>query len=236
LGEDDNGLSGDIGAHFDQSVDLSVPPTRTSPDNGATVSLVIGGIVLLIFFVGQCSSQDSGSSFTPANMVDTNMSTAIAAQAPPVPTPLNAESLERGAADLRIAHGAEGFSGAMIYSQNCYDALGRDFSWQRLDICGAFDVLAARAIDGVDTSALATEEIYFQSEAVAGRYLAAATGAGEEPGNADQRLSDLQSRMATQRIPRTAAMPSNLDNILEEAIEESAPISEPIYDEGAARS
>jgi hypothetical protein len=220
---------------------MSVPPTGTSSGNGG-IWLTVGGFVLLVFIIGQCSSRDSGSGLTPANMVDTNMSMAIAAQTPSAPEPLNSESLQRGGAHLRLAYSAEGFSGAMIYSQNCYDALGRDFSWQRLDVCGAFDVLAARAMEGADISDLATEEVYFQSEAVAGRYLAAATGAGQNAGNADQRLSGLQSRMAAQRIPRMAATPSNLDNILDETIEETNTVgggnlaSDPVYDdEGAAR-
>lgn len=211
--------SAEIALRYDKGADVSVPPTGNSSLNGTTIWLIIGGFLLFIFLIGQCSSPEGGTDYTAANMVDANMGTAIAAQAPPPPAPLNAGSIQRGGAHLRLAFSAEGFSGAMIYSQNCYDALGRDFTWQRLDVCGAFDVLAARTIDGADTTALATEEIYFQSESVAGRYLAAATGAGEEAGNADQRLSDLQSRVATQRIPQTAATQSNLDNIIVETTE-----------------
>lgn len=142
-------------------------------------------------------------------MVDTNMGASIAAQSPPPPpAALDAASVSRGVAHMRLASGAEGFSGAMIYSQNCYDALGRQFSWAQLDRCGAFDVIAARSIDAAEPADLTTENDYFQSEAVAGRYLAAATGAGQEAGAADTRLADLQRRVGGMRI---AAQPTPAD-------------------------
>jgi hypothetical protein len=126
------------------------------------------------------------------NALDGNLSAAIAAQGPPPVRPLDAASVNRGLAHLRLAFGAEGFSGAMIYSQNCYDALSHAFSWARLDQCGAFDMLAARSIAEAD--APGNEESYFEGETAAGRYLAAATGAGEDSGQADQRLAEIQAR------------------------------------------
>ena len=94
----------------------------------------------------------------------------------------------------------------MIYSQNCYDALGRAFSWAKPDLCGGVDMLAVNAADAADTEGLSTEVEYFGSEAAAGRYLAVAIKAGEEAGEADKRLDALQRRTAT---PAPSAKPTS---------------------------
>src|SRR3546814_14982263 len=90
-----------------------------------------------------------------------------------------------------LAVDAEGLSGAMIYSENCYDALSHKFDWSRLDTCGAFDQAAVHAADTTDLTGLSKEASYFQSEVAAGRYLAAAPAAGAEAGAADPRLAAL---------------------------------------------
>jgi hypothetical protein len=174
-----------------------------NPDNGCALAVVIGMIVLLILAVGRCSGNraDGNSASTAYNSANADMSNAIAAQTPPPVEQLNAAGITRGTAHLRTAVTAEGFSGAMIYSQNCYDALTRTFTWAKLDTCGAFDMLAVRSIASADTSALASETAWFQSEAAAGRYLAAATGAGQPGAEADTRLSQLQARVARARAP-----------------------------------
>jgi hypothetical protein len=130
------------------------------------------------------------------NTANSEMSNAISAQAPAPVEPLNKASVRRGIAQMRLAVGAESFSGAMVYSQNCYDALAREFSWAKLDQCGAADMFAVRSMESAETGELNSEAGYFQSEAAAGRYLAAATGAGEPAAKADLRLSELQVRAA----------------------------------------
>ena len=55
---------------------------------------------------------------------------------------------------------------------------------------------AVASADDADSTLLGKEVAYFEAEAAAGRYLAAATGAGENPDKADQRLSKLQDRIA----------------------------------------
>jgi hypothetical protein len=177
------------------------PPSQPSvqkPDNGCAIAVVIGVIVLLILAVGRCSGNRAGdnSASSAYNSANADMSNAIAAQTPPPVEPLNAASVTRGTTHLRTAVTAEGFSGAMIYSQNCYDALTRAFTWAKLDTCGAFDLLAVRSIARADTAGINSEASWFQSEAAAGRYLAAATGAGQPGAQADTRLSHLQARIA----------------------------------------
>lgn len=180
---------------------------RPNPNDARNAGLVIGGLIVVAVIVGQCSSRRD-SSTQAARMVDTNMGASIAAQSPPpAPASLDTVSVNRGVAHMRLAFGAEGFSGAMIYSQNCYDALGRQFSWAQLDRCGAFDVLAARSIEATEPADLTTETDYFQSEAVAGRYLAAATGAGQEAGAADNRLANLQRLVGSRRLVGAPSTP-----------------------------
>ncbi|MEI9899142.1 MAG: hypothetical protein WDN31_02355 [Hyphomicrobium sp.] len=58
------------------------------------------------------------------------------------------------------------------------------------------DALAARSVAAANTDGLDNEAGWFQDETAAGRYLAAATGAGEEPEAADRRFSELQARTA----------------------------------------
>jgi hypothetical protein len=202
------------------------PNVQTQPTSGGGRLAwgVLVGIILLIAVIGQCSSRNNG----PANSAaDTNyatdMSNAIAAQGPPpAPEPLNAASINRGAAHLRTAFAAEGFSGAMIYSQNCYDALARHFAWAKLDQCGAFDVLAVRSLGKADTTGLDNETAWFDSETAAQRYLAASTGAGEPAADADRRLSELQSHIARSRTVgrRPAVSSRDIGNTLNAAIDE----------------
>lgn len=152
------------------------------------------------------SCNSGGTANNTAAFVDGNVSNAIAARPPPSPQPLRIAAVNRGTGHLRVAVNADGFSGAMIYSQNCYDALGRQFTWAKLDTCGAFDMLAVRSIADADTANFANEAGYFQSEAAAGRYLAAATAAGQQAGEADTRLSDLQTRV--RRAPLAGRRPA----------------------------
>jgi len=192
------------------------PPFRTpndetspNPGNGWTLAIVIGVIVLLIYAVSQCSGTSTGNASSAAyNTANADMSNSIAAQTPRPVEPLSAPAVTRGTAHLRTAVTAEGFSGAMIYSQNCYEALAHQFTWAKLDTCGAFDMLAVRSIATADTAGLIHEPGYFESEAAAGRYLAAATGAGETGAEADARLNQLQTRTARVRAASPRPLPA----------------------------
>jgi hypothetical protein len=86
---------------------------------------------------------------------------------------------------------AGGVQGMMIYSQNCHEALGREFTWAKLDRCGAFDQRASLEL----ADEIGAEATYFEQETVAGRYLAAAVKAGEPAEQADLRLASLQARI-----------------------------------------
>jgi hypothetical protein len=186
-----------------------MPPVKPAPKptDGSAGWMWGGGIVLLIVLLvgmGKCSS-DTGSTNTAdsmaSNMAAQNISAAISAQGPPAVEPLSEAGVKQGLGHLRVAEKAESLSGAMIYSQNCYDALSHHFSWTKLDSCGAADMLAVRTLPEIDTAPLDPELKYFGNEAAAGRYLAAATGAGEPADEADKRLSQLQARVAHVALP-----------------------------------
>lgn len=92
-----------------------------------------------------------------------------------------------------IEGGGEGLSGAMIYSQNCYDSVAHRFSWERLDTCGAFDMRAEQAAtNSVDIDTDQTEADYIAPEMGERRYLTAVTRAGAGADDADLRLEALQ--------------------------------------------
>lgn len=159
------------------------------------------------------------------NSAAMNIGGAIEAQSPAPVEPLSAASTNLGMGHLRAAFAAEGLPGAMVYSQNCYDALTREFSWAKLDTCGAFDLLAVRTADAGAPTGSSAEGVWFQSEAAAGRYLAAATGGGEEAANADIRLSELQARVARARpVVRATAPESEEDEeVPDNGAEEPSP-------------
>ena len=185
-------------------------PAQQPASNETMGYVVVGGIIAFILLVAQCSD-NPGSSNVPElmNASNADMGNAIAAQGPPPVQPLSQASVSKGISHLRLAVNAEGLSGAMVYSQNCYNSLTREFTWAKLDQCGGADMLTVRSIEDIDASDLSGEAAYFQSEAAAGRYLAAATGAGQPPAEADVRLSQLKSRIAK---ARPAARPVRLQN------------------------
>jgi hypothetical protein len=182
--------------------------TKSATDNGCATAIAIGLGLLVLLAIGKCSSSDNaGNASSSRREVEQNLTAAVAAQSPPPVQRLDHASVALGIKHLRLAERAEGLSGAMIYSQNCYDALGRHFTWARLDICGAADLLAVRSLPETDTAGLENELTYFDSETAAGRYLAAATGAGEGAGEADKRLGQLQGKIASS-APVVRARPS----------------------------
>lgn len=212
-------------------------PAKSSGNSDAAGCAVVGALIGLILLIGKCAGDSTESNVMELmNASNAEMGNAIAAQGPPPAEPLNAASSRRGVAHLRLAVGAESFSGAMVYSQNCYDALSRQFTWAKLDQCGAADMLAVRSIESADTSELTSEEAYFQSEAAAGRYLAAATGAGEPAPEADTRLSELQRRAALERMvgqppaPEPAEPESASDEIAANATDDGTDTNSELLD------
>ena len=185
------------------------PPARPAAQNSdAWLGCgLVAAVLLGIGAISKCSGTPAPDN-AAANFIDGSVSNGIAAQTPTPVEPLNAAAVTRGTAHLRLAITAEGFPGAMIYSQNCYDSLAHRFAWAKLDTCGAFDMLAVRSIADADTANLTTETGYFQSEAAAGRYLAAATAAGEPATAADSRLSQLQGRIARAATAGRRAAPT----------------------------
>lgn len=165
-------------------------------------SLFVAGafIVGLALMINKCSGP---SSTTPnvaelATQAPEVISTAVATATIPPVAPLSSAATRKGTKHVRLI-AVEGLAGEMIYSQNCYDALTRNFSWAKLDTCGAFDIAAADLAAEAETSGSIAENAWFQSETAAERYLKAATSAGEAPEEADVRLGDLQAAVSRLR-------------------------------------
>lgn len=184
------------------------PPTTKPSSSGGCLALIL--IVGLLVLIGQCTAKkDAGSSLGNVSTADMNAADGMAAAPAPTGTPSSAAAVEpldvkavAGAVrQERAVVSAQGLSGAMIFSQNCYDALGRGFSWSRLDECGAFDAVAAARLTDDDAAAFEKEAGYFDGETAAGRFLAAATGAGEDAGAADERWSRLQAKARPRSLP-----------------------------------
>jgi hypothetical protein len=153
--------------------------SKTTSHPGCIVAAVMVGLLIV---VSTCSTEKSK---TARSFTSPTLSQQIDAMELPTPAPIPEFDIAAvGASSGQFAKvtKAEGMSGAMIFSQNCYDALSRSFSWSKLDVCGAFDRLAVDAIDTADTQGLAAETEYFGSEAAAGRYLTVAVKAGEDAG------------------------------------------------------
>jgi hypothetical protein len=192
----------------------------------ATGCIVVVLILGALIAIGKCSGP-SDKAAKP--FVSPSLGNQIEAMATTVPVqPLNTAAMRKGNRHLKLVLDAQGLSGAMVYSQNCYDAVSRNFSWTKLDTCGAFDMLAVKAAAAADTQGLPTELEYFGPEAAAGRYLAVATQAGEEAGEADKRLEALQRKTpgsASPAAPKATRSPEDsapepdapLDNDAEEA-------------------
>lgn len=197
-----------------------IGPVQSSNNNqGCWVATGLVGLVVLVLTLGQCakvsSTNTSSGASTSYNQMADAIGNSISAQDKAPPEPLNTKSVRTGAADYRRATAAEGLSGAMIYSQNCYDALATDFSWAKLDSCGAFDMMTVKFMPEDTETGLDKETAYFADETAAGRYLKAAISAGEPTEEADSRLAALQAKTA--RLP--GVKPSPLPTMESDAID-----------------
>jgi hypothetical protein len=157
---------------------------------------LLGGVCVVIIVIAAATNQGKSSpqqdSVSPATVAAEDASPQVA---PPAPAALSPEEVRTGLRHFASTKEAGGVQGMMIYSQNCHEALGRDFSWAKLDRCGAFDQRAS--IELADE--VGTEATYFEEETVAGRYLQAALKAGEPAEEADQRLAMLQAKITKAR-------------------------------------
>jgi hypothetical protein len=192
--------------------------------SGKGIAAVVGVILLLGYFAGRERTSSSSEYQSPARpmspMTTSNNSAPVEMQY----QELQPGSAQRGHAHFRLVTQIEGLTGARIYSENCYAALARNFSWNKLDQCGAADLAASRLAASAFSDASAPDLSHFEPETAAARYLSAATGAGASAEVADQRLSALQRLVERRQVERsTKAAPANE----EIASEEEPPIEEP---------
>ena len=197
---------------------------------GCQIAIGIGLVVMVIFALSQCDSKKSSTISAEQPFGAASVTNQIEAMTPASEVkPFAPGEVTRAARHLRMAMANEGFSGAMIYSQSCYDGLSQRFSWSQLDRCGAFDLLAVRLGDRDQVQDLTNELEYFSPEPAAARYLALATKAGEQPESADLRLEALRARVSATPLPQAAAPEPKVEDPTElegEAVPAATPRNE----------
>lgn len=132
-------------------------------------------------------------------------SPAVAVPAPALP-PVEPVVIRRADRHAELAVGAEGASGAMVYSVNCWAGVARSFSLAALDRCGAFDALARRV--RMDPSEFAAEAAWFEAGAANERYLAAVKAGGVDTVAAGERHARVLELAGAEVLePRTPRPP-----------------------------
>jgi len=211
------------------------PPTaapdmnRKSPDpfKGNAGCWAVIAVVVVLVAVSRCSPTPTpgNSSDVATNTAQESLGSAITSQTTPPVEPLSKSSVRRGFEHLKLAMSSEGLGGEMIYSQNCYDALSRRFSWAKLDECGGADFEAIQLLGDADATGLEKETAWFENEAAAGRFLKAVTAGGQEAEAADARLNELQAVVKHADSARAAkVVKAALSDALPDPDEDGSPI------------
>lgn len=188
-----------------------------SPDsnNGC---IVIGGIIGLLSLVAYCSDSSDGSPVQqPAYVSTAGVAEEISQQV----QPLDLEAVKTGYNHFKkvAATGVQG--GSLIYSQNCFAAIEKEFSWPGLDRCGSFDQIAVR-IAYQNSGYFNEKELeYFESEATAGRYLASSTKNSTAGDDVDVRFGELQKAAAASKLSlQLLGAAKTSESIADDAVEE----------------
>ncbi|WP_146037350.1 hypothetical protein [Novosphingobium guangzhouense] len=181
--------------------------STSNPKGGLSGWVIVAVVGAALFVIAQCSGTPKSDQQVAAASFTSETSKAIASVAPAAVEPLEMTSVRAAAKDFKAVYGAQQLPGAMIFSQNCFEGLAHEFSWSRLDECGAFDAIAVGRLDA-EADTTSSEYTYFDQEIAAGRYLAAVSSAGESADNSDLRLEDLHAKVAVAApAPTPAAMP-----------------------------
>jgi hypothetical protein len=183
---------------------------QPSNSKGAWLGWILAAGVVLVLI-------KAGSGDKPATGVSTNNSDVNLATTTEVAEPANvqlpavdAPAVYKAARHLRLALDAEGFPGAMVYSQNCFESLTRSFSWAKLDQCEAFDALAQVAIS--ESAEVGTEGSYFNKDALQSRFTVVALARHADPGSSEAHISKLM-QVALARIPDLESRESDYGSV-----------------------
>ena len=176
---------------------------------GKPVAIAVVVMLCLAAYAGR-SGKGRTADTEPSSVVDTPAPSLPEPPPAAVQTAASVEPLSRadvaaGARALAAMRAADGWSGAMVYSRNCYASLDRRFAWNDLDRCGGFDASAAGLLDDATISDEAAT--WFESETAAGRYLAAAMRAGGTPSDADVRWSKVGETLPARKVEAEPSQP-----------------------------
>ena len=188
-----------------------------SKSNAAWLGWILAAGIAFVL-IKSCSGQNPTTE-VPASSADLDLRTAADVQMPAyiqLP-PVDSPSVSKAARHLKLALDAEGFAGAMIYSQNCFASLTGGFSWAKLDQCEAFDALSQLAISQADETG--TEVTYFDKDALQSRFTKIASDRHGDPAAAKAHLSALmQAALARigdleSRSSEAALLTSNTEDL-----------------------
>lgn len=202
-------------------------PSSADGGSGSGFGWILASVVGLGFLASQCDTEDTGqySSNSAPTTAEGWSEPETPAQAIEEPPEIQGATTRRAARHLRLALDAEGFAGAMIYSQNCFASVARQFNWPKLDQCGSFDALAQISAGELSFS---PEASYFDQTATQQRYLAAAAPSGARR-EAIESHFELVQAAALERIPdlQTPVPPRSADafsnTVTDQAVDELNP-------------
>jgi len=149
---------------------------------------ILAAVAVVVVLVSQCD----GNKSTEASAIPSEAG-ALPVEAttePTGPPPVT----EQAQSDLETGHRAFGKSlavddatAALVFSKNCYAALGDAFTWAKLDQCGSFDAAAAANVLSEELTGDQAELNYFDGEAAAQRFLSSGTSQGADADTMDAR-------------------------------------------------
>ena len=188
-----------------------IEPKQSPPSDNPLkwILAAVLGIGSVVWVANLGSTNNAASSASTPQSIDSNstLESTEATLTPAPPLPLDPSAARRGYGQFQMIAAAHVPGGSEIFSQNCYDALGKPFDWHQLDRCGAYDALAARWTEENDSVAGNDDLTYFQSEVAATRFLKAAASGGLPADQADIRWATLQSMALKARLVEKAAEP-----------------------------
>lgn len=149
---------------------------------------ILGAIAVVVVLVSQCDGRKSSEGAALPAEAGTALIEATAT--PTGPPPLT----EQTQSDLKAGHTAFGkalavddATAALVFSKNCYAALGDAFTWPKLDQCGSFDAAAAANVLSEGLRGDQGELDYFDGEVAAQRFLSSGISHGADADTMDAR-------------------------------------------------
>lgn len=164
-------------------------PVQSNP--GCFVLVAIAVIVVL---VSQCDGKKSSEvAALPSEASRASIDATATPTGPPPVTEQAQSDLKAGRKAFGKALAVDDATAAMVFSKNCYAALGDAFTWAKLDQCGSFDATAAQNVLSEEMTGDQAELYYFDGEAAAQRFLSTGINHGADADTMDARWEGISA-------------------------------------------